>query len=107
VDLLSGLRRGAARHLHRNLAPLVCQDVVVVGSSLSDFAPGTTMPVGDVRGYDAVSGRERWTFHAIPEEGEMGVETWENDSWKSAGNTNVWTLMSCDPELGYVYLPFE
>lgn len=108
VDLTAGLRRGAARRDIYTFTspPIVCEDVVVVGSSMSDFEPGTTMPVGDVRGYDAVTGRERWTFHAIPEEGEIGVETWENESWKNAGNTNVWTLMSCDEGLGYVYLPF-
>src|SRR5205823_3874594 len=37
--------------------------------------------------------------------GEPGVETWEQDSWKEAGNANVWAPMSADEELGYVYLP--
>ncbi len=36
---------------------------------------------------------------------EPGVETWEKDSWKEAGNANVWAPMSADEELGYVYLP--
>jgi quinoprotein glucose dehydrogenase len=48
----------------------------------------------------------KWIFHSIPQEGEVGNETWENDSWKVTGAANVWTLMSADPELGYVYLPF-
>ena len=29
----------------------------------------------------------------------------ENGSWEIAGNTNVWTYMSADDELGIVYLP--
>jgi quinoprotein glucose dehydrogenase len=36
---------------------------------------------------------------------EPGVETWEKESWKEAGNANVWAPMSADEELGYVYLP--
>jgi quinoprotein glucose dehydrogenase len=36
---------------------------------------------------------------------EPGAETWKNDSWKEAGNANVWAPMSADEELGYVYLP--
>jgi len=54
-----------------------------------------------------VAGQQRWTFHAVPQGEEPGVETWENDSWQYAGNTNVWTVMSCDEQLGYVYLPFS
>ena len=65
------------------------------------------MPPGDVRGFDARTGQLRWMFHAVPQGEEPGVETWENDSWKHTGNTNVWTVMSCDEQLGYVYLPFS
>ena len=64
------------------------------------------MPPGDIRGYDARSGKLRWTFHAVPREGEEGTDTWGNESWKYSGNTNVWSLISVDEELGTVYLPF-
>jgi quinoprotein glucose dehydrogenase len=50
------------------------------------------------------TGKRLWTFHTIPQAGEFGAETWENDSWKTNGNTGVWTIMSADQELGYVYL---
>ena len=30
---------------------------------------------------------------------------WKGDSWRDAGKVTVWTAMSADPELGYVYLP--
>ena len=43
--------------------------------------------------------------HRRARQSEPGVETWENDSWKEAGNANVWAPMSADEELGYVYLP--
>jgi quinoprotein glucose dehydrogenase len=60
---------------------------------------------GDVRAYDVRTGKLRWTFRVIPRPGEVGNETWENDSWSYSGAANVWSLMSADEELGYVYLP--
>ena len=79
----------------------------MVGSTVSDARPHGKKPPGDVRGFDVRTGEELWAFHSIPEEGEVGVETWEEESWKHNGNANVWTLMSADEELGYVYLPFS
>jgi quinoprotein glucose dehydrogenase len=58
-----------------------------------------------VRGFDVRTGQQLWTFHTVPQPDELGVETWQNDSWKETGNTNVWAPMSVDEELGYVYLP--
>ena len=60
---------------------------------------------GDVRAYNVRTGKLRWTFRVIPRPGEVGNETWENDSWSYSGAANVWSLMSADEELGYVYLP--
>ena len=48
----------------------------------------------------------RWTFVSVPQPGQVGNDTWKDGAWEYTGNTNVWTLMSADPELGYVYLPF-
>jgi len=42
-----------------------------------------------------------------PAPGELGHDTWLNDSWKENGNTGVWTQISVDEELGLVYLPVE
>ena len=57
-----------------------------------------------MRGYDVRTGEFKWRFHTIPQEGEEFNETWENDSWKTVGNTNVWAPMTADQALGYVYL---
>ncbi|MDE2794216.1 MAG: pyrroloquinoline quinone-dependent dehydrogenase [Gemmatimonadota bacterium] len=89
--------------------PLVVGGVVVVGSAMPSGGrpPTLTMPPGHVRGYDAVTGALRWTFHTIPQPGEYGNDTWEDGSWEYTGNAAVWTAISADPELGYVYLPVE
>jgi quinoprotein glucose dehydrogenase len=87
--------------------PLVVRDVVVIGSSMleQDSARNKEGPPGDVRAYDIHTGKLRWTFHIVPHAGEPGVETWENDSYAYTGAGNVWSMMSADDELGYVYLP--
>jgi quinoprotein glucose dehydrogenase len=66
------------------------------------------MPPGDVRGFDPRTGEQLWTFHTVPQDDKEGkdfLKTWEKESWKYTGNTNVWAPMSADEELGYVYLP--
>ncbi|MBI3047929.1 MAG: pyrroloquinoline quinone-dependent dehydrogenase [Acidobacteria bacterium] len=88
-------------------APQVCRDVVIVGSSMSDSPPNKEGTPGDVRAYDVRTGRLRWTFHAIPREGEFGVDTWKNDSWRYTGHANLWSLLSVDEQLGYAYLPLS
>lgn len=87
--------------------PVIVRDVIVVGSSILDFPAVPAMPPGDVRGFDVRTGQKLWTFRAVPSPGEVGHETWESDAWRVTGNTNVWSRMSADEELGYVYLPFS
>lgn len=106
VDLTAGLGRDVDRKLYSVIsAPTVVGDTVVVGSSIMDAPRTKEMPPGHVRGFDVRTGEQNWMFHTIAQRGEAGVETWEDDSWIKTGNTNVWTLMSADPETGYVYLP--
>ena len=51
------------------------------------------------------TGKPRWTFGVIPRPGEVGNETWENDSWAYSGQANLWSLISVDEELGLAYFP--
>lgn len=107
VDLTQGLGEEVSlRYYGVNSPPVVCRDTIVVGSVVFDFPTVVgASPPGHVRGYDVRTGEMKWIFHTIPQEGEFGAETWENESWKVNGNTNVWSMMSADEELGYVYLP--
>jgi quinoprotein glucose dehydrogenase len=111
VDLTAGLRRAAGRQLDvgLNAPPLVVGDVIVVGSAHAvSFRPPSKRNVkGDVRGFDARTGKLLWTFHTIPEPDEPGYETWLNGSAAYTGNASVWAPMSGDVELGLVFLPVE
>ena len=84
---------------------MIVRGVIVVGSSVFDWWGKRPSPPGDVRGFDVATGKLLWTFHTVPQGEEPGVETWQKESWKEAGNANVWAPMSADEELGYVYLP--
>jgi quinoprotein glucose dehydrogenase len=106
IDLTEGLRRPVERDYYTMTSPpVIVRGVIVVGSSVFDWWGKRPSPPGDVRGFDVNSGRLLWTFHTVAQGEEAGAETWENDSWKEAGNANVWAPMSADEELGYVYLP--
>ena len=87
----------------------VAKDMVIVGSS---FKEGLTVKThnntkGLVRAFDVRTGKKIWQFNTIPRPGEVGAETWENDSWAVNGNTGVWTGITVDEELGLVFLPVE
>lgn len=108
IDLTQGLGRPVDRRLYGvSSPPIICRDVVVMGSKVHDVPLAKEMPPGDVRGFDVGTGKQLWQFRSIPGQGEFGNETWDEDSWKTTGAANVWTMMSADEALGYVYLPFS
>jgi glucose dehydrogenase len=90
-----------------NAPPLVVRDLVVIGQSMpdQDSAAKAEGEVGEVRAFDARTGRLRWRFRAIPSEDDPGAKTWESDALRYIGAGNVWAPMAADEELGYVYLP--
>ncbi len=104
VDLHVGIDPLPRPEHHKMTSPPVAiGDTVVVGSSLADNR--AVQPSGDVRGYDARTGRLRWRFHVIPREGEPGVETWDDESWRTGVGANAWAPLSADPERGLVFVP--
>ncbi len=107
VDLSQDLtsRPFVERDITNGAPPIVVGDSVIVGSKIFDFMLRNNSPPGHIRAYDVRSGKLKWRFHTIPQEGEEFTETWEGDSWKKAGNANAWAPLSADPELGYVYIP--
>ena len=87
--------------------PIVFGDTIVTPMSISTYNNRKEMPPGWMRGFDVHSGETRWTFHTIPQGDEFGNDTWGGDSWRETGKVGVWTMMSVDPELGYVYMPLN
>ena len=85
--------------------PAVCGNTAIVGSIVADGVMHKESPPGFVRAYDIPTGDLAWAFHTIPQDDEFGTETWENESWRYSGNTNVWSTIAVDEETGTAYLP--
>ena len=86
--------------------PIVVNGVVVVGNSnlTGRLDPRRENIPGDVLAYDARTGEHLWKFGVIPQPGEFGHDTWENDAWEWSGNANTWPPLSADLENGIVYV---
>lgn len=106
VNLTLGLGREIDRRQYGVVSPpLVSNNIVIVNSIINDTPSTKEMPPGHVRGFNPRTGQIEWMFHTIPQAGEFGNETWEEGSWEYTGNTNSWTIMSADDELGIAYIP--
>lgn len=84
--------------------PAIFGDVVITGSSNGEGSP-TAGAYGDVRGWDAKTGKLLWTFRTVARPGEPGAETWPANAWKNRSGTNVWGFFTIDAKRGIVYLP--
>jgi quinoprotein glucose dehydrogenase len=83
--------------------PLVYKNLVITGAMTQETpALGAA---GDVRAWDAVTGKHVWTFHTVPRPGEFGHDTWEGESWRNRSGVNVWAFMTVDVKRGILYMP--
>jgi quinoprotein glucose dehydrogenase len=106
VDLSQGLVWQINKmHYTETSPPVVYKDLVILGNGVGDRLMYKNDPPGDVRAFDARTGKRVWTFHTIPQAGEFGNETWGNDAWRFTGHTNVWAPFTIDEKRGLVYLP--
>ncbi len=106
VDLSIDLRWPVnPRHLFNTSPPTVFQDIVIVGSAVSDALIHPRDPPGDVRAFDVRTGRLLWRWEPVPRAGQLGAETWDSTGRENTGHLNVWTPMTVDTARGLVYLP--
>ena len=103
VNLIEGID-GIVDPWEYNLTspPTVVGNSVIVGSSIVDLIR-RVQPSGAVRAFDARTGLLKWRFNTIPRSGEAGSETWANESWKTHGGANVWSMMTADLERGWSF----
>lgn len=104
VDLKRGVRGDVDGRFALSSPPVVYKDIVITGGANGEGEPSEGL-YGDIRGWDAQSGKLLWSFHTVPRAGEPGVETWEGDSWKNRSGTNVWSMMTVDVDRGLVFAP--
>jgi glucose dehydrogenase len=106
VDLTKGLRWSVDPKRYTNTSPTVIyKDLVILGNGVGDRLMYKNDPPGDVRAFDARTGKQVWIFHTIPMEGDPATATWANESWRFTGHANVWAPFTVDRQRGLVYLP--
>jgi glucose dehydrogenase len=78
------------------------RDTLIVGFRAPETNPA---PRGDIRAYNARTGKLEWSFHTIPHPAEAGYQTWPQGAWKTAGAANNWAGMAIDEQRGIVFVP--
>jgi quinoprotein glucose dehydrogenase len=84
-------------------APAIYKDLVITGAAVPEYP--SKGPSGAVRAFDVRTGKLVWTFHTVPQPGEPGHETWQDDAWQRRTGANVWSTMSVDVERDLIFLP--
>jgi quinoprotein glucose dehydrogenase len=108
VNLLTGSRWEVNPKNYTNTSPVVVyKDLIIVGNGVADRLIYPKDPPGDVRAYNARTGKLVWTFYTVPRDGEFGADTWEKGSNNYTGHTNVWAPMTLDAERGLLYMPLS
>jgi quinoprotein glucose dehydrogenase len=106
VDLTESLLWPTNRlHYTQTSPPVVFEDLVIVGNGVWDGFVYPRDPPGNIQAFDVHTGALVWSFNPIPQEGEFGNETWEDDSWRVKGHTNAWAPMTVDEDRGLLYVP--
>lgn len=104
VDLRTGLQQDIDGRISLVSPPAVYKNIVITGGNNGEQSPSVGL-YGDIRGWDARTGKLVWSFHTVPRPGEPGHDTWEGESWKNRSGTNMWAFFTIDVERGIVYAP--
>jgi glucose dehydrogenase len=81
----------------------VYKNLIIGGARPGEGLP--PQPRGDIRAWDAITGKLVWSFHVIPQPGEPNHEDWTGDSWKDRSGANVWSTMVVDEQRGILFAP--
>jgi len=107
VNLHEGLRNPPHDDSEYELTspPAVIGDILVVGSAVADNNR-VDAASGEVRGYDARTGRRLWTWDPVPQDPtDPGYATWQGSEAHRTGAANSWSVIAADPARDLVFLP--
>jgi quinoprotein glucose dehydrogenase len=93
VNLRNGLRIPARTFsdYEQTSPPAIVGNTIVVGSGVADNG-SVNQPSGEVRGYNAATGKLKWTWHPM-------------SGANAPGAANTWSVIAADPARGLVFLP--
>ena len=103
VDLRAGLGTHDPAYYYSISPPAIIGNLIIIGGGVADNV-STSVPGGVVRAYDVVTGELVWYWDPIPPNQQPIIDEDGNQLYQR-GTTNVWSIISTDPELNLVYLP--
>lgn len=108
VNLRNGLRiapRGFADY-EETSPPAIIGSTLIVGSAIQDNG-WTDEPSGEVRAFDASTGKLKWAWDPIPQNlpGTNGQGDWCPLCAKQTGAANAWSVIAADPARNLVFVP--
>jgi len=107
VDLKVGLRIPPFEPQAYSITspPLAVSGVVITGSSIGDNSRPDPAS-GEVRGFDARTGRLRWTWDPIPQDAsDPAYAQWRGTMAHKGGGANAWSRLVADAERDLVFVP--
>ncbi len=95
VDLRKGLRMPPHGYsdYEETSPPAVVGNTIIVGSAIADNG-WSDEPSGEVRGFDAITGKLKWTWDPIPQPNTARI-----------GAANAWSVIAADPVHNLVFVP--
>jgi quinoprotein glucose dehydrogenase len=96
VDLSQGVDIDELKLYSFTSPPTVVGDVIVLGSSVGDNQKSFAAS-GAVRGFDARTGRQLWSWEPMPQTAMQNP--------RITGSGNAWSTISADPEHDLIFVP--
>src|SRR5215813_2856976 len=106
VDVRLGLNRDISnvRPLQTGNPGRIFENLIII--SLPAGGAQYISNPGDTHAYDVRTGKLMWTFHSVPEKGEVGAETWPEAALATGGGVHNWSELTVDEARGIAYIPF-
>jgi quinoprotein glucose dehydrogenase len=101
VELRDELEKPDQVELGMTSPPVIYKDLIICGCTVTE-GPRPAAP-GDIRAFDAHTGRQVWRFHTVPRPGKFGHSTWTEDGWQERSGVNAWGGLTLDEKRGIVY----
>jgi quinoprotein glucose dehydrogenase len=107
VSLREGLRNAPFEFAEYEVTspPAIINGLIVVGSAVADNNR-TDAASGEVRAFDARTGRKVWSWDPVPQDvTDPAYRTWQGLGAHRTGAANAWSVIAADSVRGLVFVP--